>query len=441
MRRMKSLQWRLSASLATGLAVIWVIAAITTMQIIKNEMIEVFDAALQETAQRILPLAVNDIMEREDSVLTQRMSTIRNNEELITYLVRDRDGTILLRSHDADEAAFPPFKEVGFVNSQTHRVYFDAAMQGSITIAVAEPLKHRVEATHEALVGLLRPLWFLIPISLLGVWAIVRISLRAVRVFQSEIEARGSGDLAPISVTELPHELHPVAEAVNQLMNRLQHALASERSFTANSAHELRTPVAAALAQTQRLIAETDDPALRKRAEQIEQALRRLAALSEKLMQLAKSEGGALIEREKKDVVSVLSLVLADFGLSRNGDEHIQIALPDKPVLSNIDTNAFAILARNLIENAVKHGDPNEKIYIRLTPDGRFSVANGGIIIPPEKLDTLTRPFTRGDTNASGTGLGLAIANTIASGAGGEMTILSPAQDRDTGFEVIIHLP
>jgi len=440
-RHIKSLQWRLSASLATGLAVIWVIAAVTTIQNIKSEMAEVFDAALQETAQRILPLAVTDIMEIETGALMKRIPTIRDNEELITYIVRDNTGNILLRSHDAKKEAFPPFKEVGFVNSKTHRIYFDTAMQGSITIAVAEPLKHRAEATHEALVGLLRPLWFLIPISLLGVWAIVRMSLRSVRVFQSEIEARDSGDLAPVSISALPHELHPVAEAVNRLMGRLQLALASERSFTANSAHELRTPVAAALAQTQRLIAETDDPALRKRAEQIEQALHRLAGLSEKLMQLAKSEGGALINAETKDVVPVLSLVLADFNLAKNGSEHIQVVLPNEPVLSRIDTNAFAILARNLIENAVKHGDPDEKIRIELTQDGCFRVANGGTVIPREKLATLIRPFTRGNTETEGTGLGLAIANTIAAGAGGEMTIHSPVRGGKDGFEVVIRLP
>ncbi len=441
MRRMKSLQWRLSAGLATGLALLWLIAAIITIQIIKSEMTEVFDAALEETARRILPIAVNNIIENESQGLTKRMSTLRDGKELITYQVKDANGKVLMRSHDADKTAFPAFKAIGFVTSKTHRVYFDTAMQGSIIIAVAEPLEHRSEATYEALKGLLTPLLFLIPVSLFGVWIIVPFSLRPLQAFKAEIEARDSADLAPVSTTDLPTEMQPVAEAVNQLMGRLQLALASERSFTANSAHELRTPVAAALAQTQRLIAETDDPALRKRAEQVEQALRRLAGLSEKLMQLAKSEGSALINAEKKDVVPILSLVLTDFNLSGNGNGHIQIALPDTPVLSSIDTNAFAILARNLIENAVKHGDPDEKIRIELTRDGSFCVANGGAVIAAEKLETLTRPFTRGNTKASGTGLGLAIASTIASGSGGEMTIHSPAQGRDDGFEVVIRLP
>ena len=77
-------------------------------------MDEVFDSALQETAQRLLPLAVVDIVGREDDGVTQRLGAIREHDEFFTYIVRDADGRILLQSHAADPAMFPAYDGPGF---------------------------------------------------------------------------------------------------------------------------------------------------------------------------------------------------------------------------------------------------------------------------------------------------------------------------------------
>jgi two-component system OmpR family sensor kinase len=145
----------------------------------------------------------------------------------------------------------------GFRSTVTHhRLYGEAAISGTILIEIAAPLAHRREATLEAVAGLLAPLPILIPLSLVGVWWLVRRGMAPVLTFKAEIEARGDGNLAPDSTELLPAEIHPVAEAVNRLMERLHRSLDAERSLAVNSAHELRTPIAATLAQTQRLIAE-----------------------------------------------------------------------------------------------------------------------------------------------------------------------------------------
>ena len=133
------------------------------------------------------------------------------------------------------------------------------------------------------------PLAVFLPVSLFGIWALVGYALRPVLDLQAEIEARGRGNLSPIAALALPAEIGPVADAVNRLIIRLRRALEAERSFTANSAHELRTPIAAALAQTQRLLTEVPDGPTHEHARTIETALRQLSRLSEKLLQLAKS--------------------------------------------------------------------------------------------------------------------------------------------------------
>ncbi|MBB1498119.1 HAMP domain-containing sensor histidine kinase [Paracoccus sp. MC1862] len=434
MRGPASLQGRLSLWLTLGAVLLWAVAAAWTAVHLRHEMDEVFDSALEEAAQRLLPLAVRDIIAREkDDSPDQGVATLREHDEYFTYVVRDAEGQVLLRSHRADLGVFPPFSGMGFADTATHRVYSDAALRGTITISVAEPLAHRWDVAREALIGLALPLTLIVPASLFGVWAAVRAAMAPIRRFRAGIEARGGGDLSPIPAEGLPSELQPNARAVNLLLDRLRRALEAERSFTANSAHELRTPVAGALAQVQRLIVEAPDEDTRSRARQVEAALQRLARLSEKLMQLARAEGGRLQAEAPVDLAPILRMLVADMG---RGDGHrIELTLPDAGVRASIDPDAFAILARNLIENALHHDAQDAPVQVSLSPKGVLRVVNTGPVVPADVLGRLARPFERGPTDAHGSGLGLAIVAAIAAGTGGRLDLISPATGRADGFE------
>lgn len=433
-----SLQARLALSLSLGLAIVWLVTAWATATVLRGEMDEVFDSALEETAQRILPLAVLDIIGREEEGISQRIATLRPHEEFFTYIVRDNQGRVLLTSHSADSTVFPSFDDVGFRQTATHRLYYDAALQGTITIAIAEPLSHRAEVAREALARLALPLILVIPLSFLGVLVIVRHSLRPIFRFSDTLSSRGARDLSAVDNGNLPDEIMPIVEAVNQLLDRLRRALEAERSFTANAAHELRTPVAAALAQTQRLMEETADPIAEKRAAEIETALNKLTRLSEKLMQLARADGGRLRHNTLSDLCPVLRMVLSDFERAV-GAERIVSELPSLPLLSDIDPDAFAIVARNLIENALHHGRDDAPIKVMLTMDGTLSVINDGPVIPPELLADLTARFERGRAVSDGSGLGLSIVQAVVDGAQSSLELFSPAKSRPGGFEAVFH--
>lgn len=436
----RSLQARLGLWLGVLLTLLWVAAASVTALIIRHEMDEVFDSALQETAQRLLPLAVVDIVGRDEDGVAQRLATVREHDEFLTYIVRDAGGRILLQSHAADPSIFPAYAGPGFAQSATHRFYSEAALRGSVRITVAEPLDHRAAVAREIRMGLGLPLLAVIPLALAAIVVAVRMSLAPLRRFRARLEARSERDLSPVPAGDLPAEIAPVAVTLNGLLARLKAAFEAERSFAANAAHEFRTPLAGAIAQVQRLQSEAADPAAARRAGEIEATLKRLTRLAERLMQLARAEGGRLRLDRAGDLRGVARLVVDDMRRTA-GKPAITLDLPDRPVLSDLDPDAFGIICRNLVDNAIRHGDPAAPVAVSLRANGAFTVANDGAVVPPDALGRLTDRFERATGATDGSGLGLAIVAAIAERIGSELVLRSPRQGSSSGFEAALRVP
>lgn len=433
-----SLQKTLGLWLAIGVTLLWLVGVIASGLIARHEMNEVFDSALEETAQRILPLAIIDILNRETDTGNQRVLALKEHDEYLTYLVRDASGKILLQSHDADPKIFGLTPREGFSETLTHRIYGEGAISNTLYIEVAEPLAHRREAVLESSLALFMPLMLLIPISLIGVWCVIKRSLRQVVLLQQSIEARGGSNLSPVAVDRLPEEFEPIMVSVNRLLERLRRALEAERSFTANSAHELRTPLATALAKLQRLKAEAQDARIKSRADEIEESLRALSKLSEKLLELAKAEGASALSESDNDLVPILQMITSDY--ERNASGRLRLNLPEHSVMSALDPDAFAILVRNLIENALRHGAPGQPVNVSLTGEGTLRVINVGEIVPAEQLALLRNRFERSNTKTLGSGIGLAIVEAIANGAGTTLSLRSPASGQSDGFEAEVNV-
>lgn len=434
----KSLQKTLGIGLTVGVTLLWLLALLSTVYVSQNKLNTLFDSALAETAQRIMPLAVVEITNREEPGQLQQIMSFETHDEPLVYLVRDASGTILLQSHNADPLMFNKTLLKGFSSSENYRFYGAWAVQNTLHIEVAEPLTQRRKAIFAMAASLLWPLLLLIPLCFIGTWAFVRYSLRHVLVYRKAIESRGSGDLSPIETKDLPTELHTIATSVNDLLERLRRALESERSFTANSAHELRTPIATALAQIQYLQQDVTAGPLKDKVQKVEATIKGLSGLSEKLMQLAKAEGGGLLAAEQHNLIHLLKLIVDDSQRSYSGDR-IKLTLPHDGVFkSAIDPDAFAILVRNLIDNAIKHGSLNQPVEISFSTHGILTIVNAAEVIPADTLAQLQHRFVRSNTKVQGLGLGLAIADAIVSGVGAAMSINSPVTGRIDGFEVSI---
>ena len=123
------------------------------------------------------------------------------------------------------------------------------------------------------------------------------------------------------------------------------------------------------------------------------------------------------------------------------GAVRIALVLPTDPVMSDLDPDVFAILYRNLVENALRHGAHGEPVQVSLSSEGVLTVANEGPVVPSEVLSRLMDRFERAGRHTDGSGLGLAIVHAVAQRIGGALVLKSPRTGQDVGFEASLTMP
>ena len=438
-----SMKRRLLLSLTGAIGALWISGVVMTAFMIRHEIDEVFDSALQETAQRILPLAAYDLSRRgEDEQERVRLgrSTAEDHKESILYQVRDPAGRVLLRSHDAPERPFSAPMKRGHFDDGERRYFTEWSADGSLVIQVAELPHERAEAVRALWLGLLVPLLFVLPIAAVAVRATVNRVIEPVRHLQQELGARNGAHLDPLDGKGLPAELAPVANDVNRLLSRLSLALESERAFASNSAHELRNPIAAAQAQAELLADAAEDEEQRRRAEGLKVTLATLNRRIEALLQLARTESGMALARESMSLRDLVELLMDDWLRKPQCMNRIRFdnSAVD-PILITANADALGIAIENLIGNAVKHSPEGTPITVRLGPGAVLSVVNDGSLMGADDVARLKQRFARGFSGATdGSGLGLYIADTIARQSGARLDLYSPARGQNIGFEAVL---
>lgn len=429
-----SIAVRLAVGLSAGTALLWIGAASIAGTVMYHELSEAFDSTLRQSALRLLPLAIHDI--REPNERRRNVVGLDADEETFTYFIRGADGTVLLSAEDAGSDLETIGIRDGFDTVNGKRLYAATDPRSGIGIVVIERESDRLSVLAESVSALLWPLAGLIPLSLVGIWFAIRLAMRPLERLRRDIAKRDSRNLTPLSSEGHPSELAPIAEAVASLLARLRSAMDAERAFAASSAHELRTPIAGALAQTQQLTLELGQGPGAARTKEIEQALRHLAHLSEKLLQLSRLEAGFAQAEQRADLVPVVRLVVRDFQSMSGSADRISLDLNRAGSLSaRITVDAFAIALRNLIQNALIHGASGGVVTVAIEPGNAICVRNHGPVVPKETLERIGEPFARGATSANGTGLGLSIVRSIMQQTGGVLSLSSPVPGTVDGFE------
>jgi len=441
--RTGSMTEALTRSLLGGLALLWLLGVLGSGFVLKKLIDGKSDDELHESASILMSIVgYTDDLLVTAAVLGERGPRERDGEERdrFVYQIRDASGKVLLHSPGVDPALRDVPLVEGFASVGPWRVVTLADASKRRFVQLADPLAERHEALMTALLWLTLPLGALLAFA---AWIVLRASRRLVRQVEATAGAVARQDPEALGLLPLDGvvtEMMPAVEATNDLLTRLASALEAERSFTYNSAHELRTPIAGAMAQAQLLAARTAGTAHHPAAQALVASLARLARLADRLLALARAEGAQSLVHEIVDLGTVAKLTVDAFALdSRLGGRALVAEAHVARVRADLDGVGLAL--RNLVENALDHGVPGSCIRVFSGVDDRrtyLGVADDG---PGHDGDVaeLVKRFARGrEARGDGAGLGLSIVETLARRMGAQLVLASPPPGEARGFEACI---
>ena len=310
--------------------------------------------------------------------------------------------------------------------------------QGDALVQVAETLGKRSRLATEIIKGVLLPQFLILPLAVLLVWLALVRGIRPLADLQQRIRQRASTDLSEIPTHGVPDEVVPLVKAINDLLQRLDQSIASQRHFLADAAHQLKTPLAGLRMQAELAGREIDsgrgDPAsISHSLHQIAVSSQRAAHMVNQLLAMARAEDrGQALRRVPVDLAAVTRDVVQDF-VARAMDRRIDLGYEgpesDTPTMLLGEPVLLGELVRNLVDNALQYTPAGGTVTARVVPDpfGQvlvLQVEDTGPGVAPAERDAVFRPFYRSlETLVDGSGLGLAIVQEIAHRHDAEVTV------------------
>jgi two-component system sensor histidine kinase QseC len=429
MHNHSSLKQRLLMLALSTVVVVWLAAAAFTYFDAREEFGEILDAHLAQSAELLVIQASHDL----DEVETEHTPLLHKYSLRVAFQVWE--GGRVLRLHSASAPGLPLADlEQGYsdkiIDGERWRVFstWDASKKN--LIQVAELAKDRDELSRDVAGNLLKPLWFSLPILAFMLWLVVTRSLRPLDRLAGEVAQREPDNLAPLDAESAPREVLPLIDRLNRLFVRIDESLQKERRFTADAAHELRTPVAGIRAQAQVARAASGDGERIRALDNAILGCDRAAHLIDQLLTLARIDTLGDETTEPCHLRSLAAEVIASLAptaLSRD----VRLELMEGEEVS-VRGNAalLRILLRNLIDNAARHTPAGTSVHIDITDrqgQTSLSVSDNGPGIPAPELDKLGERFYRPlGTSASGSGLGLSIVKRIAEIHSASMRLSTP---------------
>ncbi|ALG68928.1 ATP-binding protein [Beggiatoa leptomitoformis] len=436
-----SLRKRLLLILGSTLIACWGVIVIWVEQETAHEIEEIQDANLAQTARTLLSLIQHsyklDVPFLQKNVVIKRSTRNGHHYETnIAFIIYFADGKEF-RSASAPKFT-PPINDEPIGNNacdkddeedhgyrderigeQTWRVFDLYDSDSKMFVQTGESYAVRDELIDDILFSVLSPFLFSLPLLGITFWLSVGRSLEPLRQVQMEITQRDFTQLHPIKVQGIPQEIKPLLDALNNLFNRLNHAFENERRFTADAAHELRTPLAGI--KTQIEVAQRSRDAV-QREQAFQQALLgmdRASHLVTQLLALARMDAQDAQQTAPVDLVALCIDVLGD-QIPAAHAKNIDLGLEGGNQSATIEgnTDALYLLLRNLVDNAIRYTPINGIVTIEIKVTAQhiiICVIDNGIGIPPEQYERVFERFTRGNhADIKGSGLGLSIVKRIA---------------------------
>jgi len=412
-----SLKQRLLALALATVVLVWGAAVAITYLEARKELYEVLDAHLAQAATLLVVQTTHEL----DEIETEHATLPHKYSPRIAFQVWERGKT--LRIHSANAPSQPlATREEGFsdsvIDSQGWRVYSSWDSSGEYLIHVAERADVREQLARTIARNLLQPVLISLPLLAVLLWVAVARGLRPLVKLTREVEQREPDNLAPLEAGMVPREVVPLIGRLNRLFARIASSIQKERRFTADAAHELRTPVAAIKAQAQVAQAATTRE---ERMHALDNAILgcdRATHLIEQLLTLSRVDTleGSLTELcSLGGIAAEVIAALAPAALEKGVHLELQV---NEEFLVRGNPALLRVLLRNLLDNSVKYTKQGTSVRVNINHEPgviNLSVSDDGPGIPVQELDKVSERFYRPlGTQASGSGLGLSIVKRIA---------------------------
>ena len=416
-----SLQQRLLTRTLGGVLIVWVATAAFVWFEAQHEVDELLDAHLAQSAA--LLVVQQNAMPEDDEPLLDAPS-LHKYAHRVAYQVFD-EGRLVMHSPNVAHTPMAQhtqgFATLTLADGKSWRIFAAPGRNSEVQIYVAERVDSRDDILRAVMLGFLPSLAIALPLLLIGLWWNVRSGLQPLQRLRQALLKRDTQTLTPVSLPETPQEVQPMLDALNDLLQRLAHRMETERRFTADAAHELRTPIAAIRAQAQVALSSTTDDQVRKQA--LQDTLvgcDRATRVVEQLLTLARVEGPQDVASEPFRLDQLAQQVLADLTPEalRRG-QTLELLAPE-PLQVNGQSTLWQILLRNLIDNALRYSPVGAVVRIsaqRLDPRHvQVTIQDSGAGLSSADMARLGERFFRVmGTSATGSGLGWSIVRHIAS--------------------------
>lgn len=421
-----SLRRRLLGFILGGVTAIWLATTFLSYMDAHHEVDELFDAQLVESAQTLLALAGPN-----GTTTVEDLGEVAHKyQRRLRFQIWRSDNTLLLRSNNAPTVSLttvPGFAET--LGDDGHWRHYSQWNEGrTLQVQVSENHQLRDELIAHIVVRLLWPALIGLPLIGFWVWAATRRSLSPLDEAAAQIAARAPEQLLPVLPTAAPEEIRPLVAALNDLLHRVDVTITSERRFTADAAHELRTPLAALAAQLQVALQARDEVERQSSLRQLQSGLTRAAHLVDQMLQLARLDPeSGLPNPQPVSLPQLAESVCADLGsfiLEKNLDFDL---LADGEINVTGQEEWLRVLMRNLVDNAIRYTPSGGqlRIFIGRSPNGPFfRIEDSGPGIPASQREAALRRFHRlNQGQQPGSGLGLAIVSRIAELHGAQLQL------------------
>ncbi|MDH4286441.1 MAG: ATP-binding protein [Gallionella sp.] len=417
MRQHLSLKQRLLVLALAAIALVWIGTVAFTYYDAHKELDEVLDAHLAQAASLLTAQASHELEEID----TEHAPLMHKYAGRVAFQVWDRGRELRLHSANAPQGHMTRmergFSDVVF-GGHRWRVFSAWDESGEFMVQVAERSDVRDKLARGIAGNLLRPLLISLPLLAVLLWLAVLRGLRPLDKLAGEVEQREPDNLAALDASSAPREVAPLIERLNHLFAGIEASMQKERRFTADAAHELRTPVAAIKAQAQVARAASGDAERNRALDNAIIGCDRATRLIDQLLTLARIDAldeSAAEPCQLRAIASEIISAIAPAALE-NG-VRIELLEGDEVVVRG-NPGLLRIMLRNLIDNAVRHTLPGTAVQVDVTHvqgTSCLSVSDNGPGIPEEERERVLERFYRPlGTQASGSGLGLSIVKRIA---------------------------